>query len=150
DYRAAFYVTAALLLAAGVVGWFGIREVFTPAAKQAHGSSGMLAHYATIMARPAVTAIFVIRFVSQMGLTMIIPVTPLFIQTELPIPGGLNAFVGLISAVVSATTSIGSISLGRLSDRLEKRSIVIACSLIAAAAYWPQSMVTNGWQLLIL
>ena len=46
--------------------------------------------------------------------------------------------------------TVSGIYLGRLGDRIGHRSIVIASCIFAGLLYLPQSMVTRGWQMLVL
>jgi len=47
-------------------------------------------------------------------------------------------------------STIGTLGLGRVSDRLGFRPVLILSTLGAACAYFPQSFVTQVWELFIL
>jgi DHA1 family multidrug resistance protein-like MFS transporter len=90
------------------------------------------------------------RFLTQMGRMMPIPILPFFIET-LTIPSfGLNTFVGLVQGVSAGTTTLSSIYLGRLGDRIGHRKVLRASLLAAGLLFIPQSMVNTGWQLFTL
>ena len=90
------------------------------------------------------------RFITQLGRMMIVPIAPLFIQTLLANSTRLNTFTGLVVGAASASATISAVYLGRLGDRIGHRRILIICTLVAGLLYIPQSLVTAGWQLLIL
>jgi DHA1 family multidrug resistance protein-like MFS transporter len=64
--------------------------------------------------------------------------------------GGINTFTGLVIGAGSAATTLSAIYLGRLGDRIGHRRIVIISVFAAALLYFPQGLVTEGWQLLLL
>jgi len=90
------------------------------------------------------------RFMNRLGRMMIFPVLPLFIETLLRDTAHINTFTGLAIGIGAATTTLSSIYLGRLGDRIGHRRIVIAGVILAALLYLPQSLVMAGWQLLVL
>ena len=149
-YSATFYVTAGMLLFAGLLVWLGIQEHFDPEETGSQRKVSFMDEWRHVFRSPGVTTTFSLRFMSQLGYMMIIPIVPLFIPTILSDVSRLNTFTGLVIGVSSATTTISAIYLGRLGDRTGHRRIVISSALVAAFLYGIQSMVTAGWQLLVL
>ncbi len=149
-YSAAFYVTAILLFLAGVLVLWGVQENFTKAPAVAKKQNGFVAEWRQILTTPGVVTTYGMRFVSQLGRMLIVPMLPLFIQTLIPDTSHLNTFTGLVVGIGSATTTVSSVFLGRLGDRTGHRRIAIVSALVATGLYWAQSLVTAGWQLLIL
>lgn len=149
-FREAFVVTAALLLAAGVVVWLGVREEYQLPVRPATERPGLVAGWRQIIALPGVGMTFAIRFVSGVGQTVLLPIAPLFIQSLLPADAPVGAYTGLIVGLSSATGTATAIYLGRLGDRVGHRSVLIVSALAAALFYLPQTLVTAAWQLLIL
>lgn len=149
-YNAAFYVTAALLFLAGVLIWWGVEEDFVRDPNLAGKRISFVEDWRRIVARPGVLTTYSMRFISQVGTMLILPMLPLFIQTLHVDPQRLNTFTGLAVGVSSATTTISSVFLGRLGDRTGHRRIVIACAAFAALLYVLQSLSRQGWQLLVM
>ncbi|MBN1147356.1 MAG: MFS transporter, partial [Anaerolineales bacterium] len=149
-YNATFYVTAATLFIAGIMVWLGVEESFTPEQKEASKAVGFVEEWRHIFSTPGVATTFSLRFMSQLGRMMIIPILPLFVSTLLADTSRLNTFTGLVIGVASATTTLSAVYLGRLGDRIGHRRIVIASAFIAALLYGIQSLVSAGWQLLVL
>lgn len=148
-YRAAFYLTAALLLAAGILVWLGVEENFEPPPKQ-EGQRKGFEKLRGILSTPGVLMTYNLRFMVLLGRAMIIPIAPLFIQTLLITAVSVNTFTGLVIGVAAAATTVSSIYLGRLGDRIGHRRVAITSTAIAALLYLPQSLVNEGWQLLAL
>ncbi len=152
-YRAAFYVTASLLFLAGVLVLIGIKERRAPRDEQGDESKGVLRLWRDVFASKGVRIAYLMRFLTQLGRMMILPVMPLFIALLLAQDKsgiGVNTFTGLVIGVASATTMASAIYLGRLGDRLGHRRIVAVSALLAALLFMVQSLVTAGWQLLVL
>jgi DHA1 family multidrug resistance protein-like MFS transporter len=81
---------------------------------------------------------------------MLIPIAPLFILTLQKTSIGINTLTGLMVGVSSALTTLSAVYLGRLGDRIGHRKIVIASLFVVALLYFPQSLVSNPWQLIAL
>jgi MFS transporter, DHA1 family, multidrug resistance protein len=149
-YAPAFYVTSASLLASGILIWWGVEETFHKPEKLAGKRPSLAGSYRAILARAGVVKAYSMRLSSQVGRYLILPVAPLFIQSMLPGSDMLNTFTGLTSGIASVTTTLSSVGLGRLSDRIGQRRILIVCGLSAAGLYLAHSLVTQAWQLLAL
>lgn len=148
-YGAAFYITAALLFLAGVLVLAGVREEFVPS-KTNGGRKNLITEWREMLDMPGVRVTYGMRFTSQLGRMMLIPMLPLFVQALMIEQSGINTFTGLVIGVGSATTTLSAIYLGRLGDRIGHRRIVIISLFAAALLYFPQSLVSEGWQLLLL
>ncbi len=149
-YSEAFYITASLLLLAGLLVMFGVKEDFTPPKQEKGERLRFIAEWRHILSTSGVALTYSMRFMSTLGRMMIIPIAPLFIVTLMDDTSRVNTFTGLVIGVSSATTTISAVYLGRLGDRLGHRKILIVCTLVAALLYLPQSMVTAPWQILVL
>jgi DHA1 family multidrug resistance protein-like MFS transporter len=149
-FRATFVLTAALLLIAGFLVLFGIhageRPVPTPGKKRV----GMLTSWNAILHVPGVPMAYVLRFLSSLGQSMLLPFTPLFVTSLMQNGDMVNTVTGLVVGVASATSTASAIYLGRLGDRIGHRRILIISALVAGIAFIPQTFVTAPWQLLVL
>lgn len=149
-YSATFYITAAMLVFAGILVWLGVEEHFDPEETGGQRQVSFKDEWRHVFTSPGVTTTFSLRFMSQLGSMMIIPILPLFVPTVLADASRLNTFTGLVIGVSSATTTVSAVYLGRLGDQTGHRRIVISSALLAAFLYGIQSLVTAGWQLLVL
>jgi len=150
SYSAAFYVTAGLLFIAGLLVWWGVDEHFEPPGALKDDANSFFAEWRHVLTSPGIPVTYGLRFISQLGRMMIFPIAPLFILSLLSDAGKVNTFTGLVVGVASLTTTISSVYLGHLSDRVGHRRILISSAVLAALFYLPQSLVTAGWQLLVL
>jgi len=150
-YRAAFWVTGTLLFVAGVSVWRFVQEDFQPPArdKQSKGN-GVWAGMRLVFRQPHMLSLFSIRFVVRIAIRLIGPVLPLFVQSLMASTARLATTTGLISGVQAGASAIGAVTLGRASDRIGYRRVMLACAVAGAILYVPQFFVTTPWQLLIL
>jgi len=149
-YSMTFYITASLLFCAGILVFAGVEEKFTPIERQGGGRVAFLDEWKHIISTSGVIITYSLRFLSQLGQMMIIPIAPLFIQTLLIDTSNLNTFTGLVIGAAAGTTTLSAVFLGRLGDRVGHRKVMITSTLIAAMLYLAQSLVSAGWQLLAL
>lgn len=149
-YRSAFYVTSLMLLASGVMVWRWVHEDFIAPAGTEMGQARWFRHWQAIISAPGVRITYAMRFASQLGQGMIVPMAPLFVESLMSDMSRVNTMTGLVVGIGSAFTTLSAITLGRLGDRVGHRKVLIYSSLGAAFFYWPASLVSGPWQLLIL
>ena len=149
-YHAAFYITAVLLFIAGIFVFFGVEENFEKPAIPAAQSGGFMSEWKHVLSVPGILTVYGMRFISQLGNMMIVPVAPLFIQTLLTDTSRLNTFTGLVVGASSATTTISAVYLGRLGDRVGHKRVVVVSAVCAMGLYLLHNLVNAGWQLLVL
>lgn len=149
-YRAAFYVTGAMLFAGGITVLFGVKEQFKPALAPAGGGLGFLFEWRSILATPNVPIAYAMRFINQLGRMILIPVLPLFILNLAMDASRVNTLTGLVVGSASAAATIAGLFLGKIGDQVGHRRILIFCSLGAGIFFLPQALVATPWQLLVL
>ena len=86
----------------------------------------------------------------RLGMRMLGPILPLFIQSLVPAGARVASLTGLISGAGAASSAVGAVTLGRASDRIGYRRVLLTCTFLAAVLYVPQFFVVNPWQLLVL
>ena len=149
-YQSAFYVTGAMLLLAGFMVLFGVSEQFEKPVKTGTASLNLFAGWRHVFDTTGITVIFCLRFANQLGRMIFLPVLPLFVASLIKDGGGVNSFTGLVVGITSATMTTSTIFLGKLGDRIGHRKIVIYASLFCCLSLALQSLVSEGWQLLLL
>jgi DHA1 family multidrug resistance protein-like MFS transporter len=150
-YRAAFWVTGILLFLAGLTVWRFVEEDFQPATRtEDRSGGGFWEGVRLVVHRRPLLSLFSIRFITRLGVRLIGPVLPLFVQSLVPPTARLATITGLISGVQAGASAIGAVTLGRASDRIGYRRVLLACTALGALLYVPQFLVTTPWQLLIL
>jgi DHA1 family multidrug resistance protein-like MFS transporter len=150
-YRAAFWVTGILLFVAGLMVWRFVEEDFTPPARdRSQPGGGFWEGVRLVLHQRPLLSLFSIRFIARLAVRLIGPVLPLFVQSLVPPTARIATITGLISGVQAGTSAIGAVTLGRASDRIGYRRVLLACIVAGAILYVPQFFVTTPWQLLIL
>jgi len=148
-FRAPFYLTAVLLLVSGLLVTLGVRGG-RPQRRGERARQGMLASWRAIFAAPSVRLTYSLRFLSSLGLSMLLPFIPLFIQGLMTGDAPIGTFTGLVVGASSAAGTATAIYFGRLGDRTSHRRVLIGCALASAICYLPQGAVWEPWQLLAL
>ena len=150
-YRPSAWVASALALAGGVLVLFFVREDFQPPSRR--GSAGGRELWegtkAVANSRPLLAVIVGVMGL-QLGSAVSRPILPLFVQSLAPSGAQVASTSGLITGVAAATGALGAVIIGRASDRLGYRSLMLGCLLGSALLYVPQSLVTNPLHLLLL
>jgi DHA1 family multidrug resistance protein-like MFS transporter len=150
-YRAAFWLTGILLFVAGLMVWRFVEEDFTPPARDTVKPGGdFWEGVRLVLNQRPLRSLFSIRFIARLAVRLIGPVLPLFVESLVPPTAPLATITGLISGVQAGASAIGALTLGRASDRIGYRRVLLACTVAGAVLYVPQFFVTTPWQLLIL
>jgi MFS transporter, DHA1 family, multidrug resistance protein len=150
-YRAAFFVTGALLFIAGLLVWRLVHEDFTPVPRdETKPSSGFWYGLRVVLRDRTLVSLFSIRTLLQLAVVTLSPVLALFVQSLVAPGTRIASLTGLISGVQAATSAAGAVTLGRAGDRLGYRQVLLTCAVAGALLYVPQFFVGNPWQLLVL
>jgi DHA1 family multidrug resistance protein-like MFS transporter len=160
-YRAAFWVTSALLPLAGLGVLLFVKEEFhplgPPTSRQAVVDPSGLAlrhrvwgRLAPVLGSSALLGVLGVRMLMGLGGRLLGPVLPLFIQAIAPAGARVASITGLTTGVGAVAGAVGALGLGRLGDRVGYRSILVACALVSAASYVPQFFVSEPVHLLFL
>jgi MFS transporter, DHA1 family, multidrug resistance protein len=149
-YRSAFIITAILVVAAGIVVQVGVQEVFATTISHDEVKAHLLSDLRPLLADLALRRTFAARFLGQLGISMILPIAPLFVQTLLPTASHVNTVTGAVIGLASASGMLTAVYLGRLGDKVGYTRVLAVSAFLAGILYLPQSLVTAAWQLLIL
>jgi DHA1 family multidrug resistance protein-like MFS transporter len=149
-YRAAFYVTSALLAGSGVIVSIGIREHFVPQSRGGSRKPGFWKEWRHILSAPGVLVTYALRFMDSLARMAFIPILPLFALELLSEAGLVNSFTGLVIGSAAVAAAVFSVFFGRLGDRTGQRRIVIFCSVAGFISFLLQAWAGSGWQVLLL
>jgi DHA1 family multidrug resistance protein-like MFS transporter len=94
--------------------------------------------------------LLILLAISQVTAMALSPVVPLFIQDMVGASPYLATFAGASFAVIGIGDLIASPFLGKRSDQVGYRKIVLICLVGAAAFTIPQAFVHNVWAFLAL
>jgi len=150
-YRAAFWTTSGCRFLAGLAVHWLVREGVTRPEEFAGRGDGHLWDGLLIVLRSGhLMVLFAIRMLARMGSQVMQPMLPLFVQQLVEGPARLATITGTISGVGALAAAIGATVLGRMSDRLGQRRLLLVCLSGLAIFYLPQSLVVNPYQLGLL
>ncbi len=148
-FRESFWITGALLAAAGVAVVLWVKEDFHPVDRSAR--PGFWQSYKSLFTAPGMRGLYALAFLRSLGATVIVPILALFVVSlNQGQERGAVAMTGLIIGASALTSAISAVYLGRLGDRIGHERILLASSILAAVLYVPQAFVTVPWQLVIL
>ncbi len=149
-YSSAFYVTTVMLLLAGFLVLFGVKENFRENKEPGSQKRKVFREWGAIFKTSGVWITYSLRFLTSLGRMIVLPIAPLFVQTLLPDPGNVNTITGLMVGVSYSTMTLSSMFFGKLGDDIGHRIVVIGCVFAAGLFYIPQSFVDRAWQILVL
>ena len=147
-YRFPFYAAAVLMVAGAFIVMAFVKEEFEPpvlTGKPRGAYSGMRG----ILGITAVPLLITVVFMIQLGGVIVAPVISLFIAE---LSGGERAgtAAGLVLGATGVASAVSAVVLGRLGDRIGHGRILPICLLGAAITYFPQGLVSDVGQLLVL
>lgn len=150
-YRAAFWVTSSCLLLAGVaVHWLVSEESSLPGQFAGRGDGHLWDGLFLVFQAGSLLFVYLVQLLARLGNRIVIPMLPLFVIELTGGSGRLATITGIIAGAGAFSAALGSLTLGRTSDRIGQRRLLLLCSLGMAVFYIPQSLVTDPVQLGIL
>lgn len=144
SYRAPFVFTSAVCVLCGVLAMVLVQERFSPPSAAASKTT-MVRSFAILSRTPGLLPLFVVLLLAQFGVQAVQPVVTLYVQQLLgPVPA-LATLGGLAFSVTGVADLIASPFLGRRSDVLGYRRVLMIALGGAALASVPQAFVPNYW-----
>lgn len=142
--RHVFFVTSLFLFVAFLLTWFLLVETFKPEHKQSLSGREV---WAAIPDRRLLFAIFLTSGMLQLAVLSIEPIVTVYVQQLI----GSSTHVALTAGLVVAASGFANVMaaprLGRLSDRVGPRKVLIGALLFGAVMMVPQGLVHNAWEL---
>ena len=144
SYRMPFALTSliCLICAAGVL--FLIRERFTPP-KIGAAKVPFLQSFAILGRSPGLAPLFVVLLLAQFAVQAVQPVVTVYVEQLAGSHGQIATLGGLAFSITGAADLIASPFLGRRSDTIGYRRVLLISLGGAALASAPQFFVTNYW-----
>ena len=144
SYRAPFVVTSAVCGLCGVLAYMLVKERFVPP-KAGTAKATLFQSFAAVSRSPGLLPLFVVLLLAQFGVQAVQPVVTLYVKQLLgPVPA-VATLGGLAFSVTGIADLLASPFLGRRSDVLGYRRVLLISLAGAALASAPQAFVPGYW-----
>jgi DHA1 family multidrug resistance protein-like MFS transporter len=151
-YRAVFKLTSVLLLLATLAVLILVREPATmdrtednnrtPETKSGATPCSQAESVASpVLGSATVLGLFGVRLLMRLAFSLPSATLPLLVETMAPPGTRVATLVGLTAAFSALATAVGGRQLGKLSDQVGYRAILIVCAATSVVCYLPQSCV---------
>jgi DHA1 family multidrug resistance protein-like MFS transporter len=144
SYRVPFFATAGLAAISVVLAWALVRENFTPPSV-ATGPRSALAGIRVLLAGSGLVPLFAVLMLAQFSVRTVQPVITLYVQSLVGNPANLATLSGIAFSVTGLADVIASPFLGKRSDILGYRRVLLISLAGAALFSLPQAFATNYW-----
>ena len=142
--RVPFFVTSGIATAVTLAAALLVRERFTPEMATAKRGSA-LAGLRTLLTGTGMLSLFVVLLLAQFGVRSVQPVITLYVQTLVGAAPNLATLSGFAFSVTGLADIIASPFLGKRSDVLGYRRVLLISLLGAALFSIPQAFTDNYW-----
>lgn len=143
SYRAPFFCTSATILVALGLVLLLVHERFTPPRGRARAP--LLSSLLATIRSPGLLALFFVLLMAQFGVRTVQPVVTLYVQDMLGSRPDLATLSGIAFSVTGLADVVASPFLGKRSDVLGYRRVLLICLLGAALTTAPQAFTHNYW-----
>ena len=144
SYRAPFYCTAAITLAALALVWWMVDEDFTPP-KEAARMRSWSGSIALLMGSSGLLALFFVLLMAQFSVRTVQPVITLFVQELIGSPPQIATLAGIAFSITGLANLIAAPFLGNRSDVIGYRRVLLISLAGATITSVPQIFVESYW-----
>ncbi|MDF2911672.1 MAG: transporter, partial [Sporolactobacillus laevolacticus] len=142
-----FIDTSVLLLCAFLASYFFVNEKMVVSKKKAPSIKEvweMTPHVGLFL------AMFITTFMVQLANMSIQPIITVYVKILSPGSTHLELMSGIVVAAAGLASVISAPFLGKLSDKIGPRRILVYSLLFTGVIFIPQAFVSNAWQLTVL
>ncbi len=144
SYRAPFFWCAGMTCAGLALVWAMVTENFTPVVsigkkRSFFPSIGLLTGSASL------SALFMVLLMAQLSSRTVQPVITIFVQAMIGSPPQIATLAGLAFSITGLADLVSSPFLGKRSDVIGYRKVLLICLLGATLTSVPQIFVNNYW-----
>ena len=144
SYRLPFYCTSAMILVAMGLVWLGVEERFVRPPRR-RGDRSILASLVLLARSPGLIALFVVLLMAQFGVRTVQPVVTLYVKEMVGNRPDLATLAGIAFSVTGLADLIASPFLGKRSDVIGYRRVLLICLFGATLMTLPQAFAGNYW-----
>ncbi|MGB8907864.1 MAG: MFS transporter [Candidatus Cybelea sp.] len=141
DYRHVFFVTSLVALAAALFCVAFVHERFKP--EKSVSRSSFFVNLREVATHPRLAPMFVVVLLAQVVAFGVQPIVPLFVRELVGNPAWLATAVGLAFAVTGLADLVASPFLGKRSDRIGYRRVLLISLCGVAALTIPQAFAST-------
>jgi MFS transporter, DHA1 family, multidrug resistance protein len=145
SYRIPFYCTSAITFAAVFLVWKGVRERFVRpdgGRRRRAGLRGLL----LLIGATGVLPLFFVLLMAQFSTRAVQPVVTLFVQDIVGPRPDLATLGGIAFSVTGLAGVVAVPVLGRLSDEIGYRKVLLICLTGATLTSFPQAFASHYWE----
>ncbi len=148
SYRIPFYCTSAVTFSAMFLVWRGVQEHFVASESTRRSRSGIRG-LAVMIGAAGIMPLFFVLFMAQFSTRAVQPVVTLFVQEIVgPLPN-LATLGGLAFSVTGLAGMIAVPLLGKHSDEIGYRRVLLICLAGATLTSLPQAFVGSYWMFVL-
>jgi DHA1 family multidrug resistance protein-like MFS transporter len=144
SYRIPFYCTSAITFASMALVWRGVREHFVRPDGRRRTRSGIRG-LALMIGAAGVLPLFFVLFMAQFSTRAVQPVVTLFVQEIVGMRPDLATLGGVAFSVTGLAGMIAVPLLGRHSDEIGYRRVLLICLAGATLTSLPQAFAYSYW-----
>src|SRR5580692_1689880 len=144
SYRIPFYCTSAITFCSVFLVWRGVREQFTPLESSQRRRSGIRG-LALMIGAAGVMPLFFVLFMAQFSTRAVQPVVTLFVQEIVGMRPDLATLGGLAFSVTGLAGMIAVPLIGKHSDEIGYRRVLLICLGGATLTSLPQAFAYSYW-----
>ncbi len=148
SFRVPFYCTAAICFGAMALAWAVVREQFVPPAQPRQARSAW-SGLSLLTRSSGLVSLFFVLLLAQFGVRTVQPVITLFVQELAPQQGNLATLAGFAFSITGVADLLASPFLGKRSDVIGYRRVLLICLLGAALTSLPQAFAHSYWEFLL-
>jgi len=147
-YRPIFYITGTLLFLASAISWLLIREKFDRTAAAKKPQPSVLKGLRDLLVIRQLPALLSVTFLIQFSMQSPMPLIPLYVQELHGTTENLAFFAGFVGSVTGISNLVSAPLLGKLSDRIGAKRILIVALAGSAVMLIPQAFAGSVGELL--
>ncbi|HVY17775.1 MAG TPA: MFS transporter [Rhodopila sp.] len=147
SYRVPFFATGAITLVALALVWAVVHEDFVPVHATGKGRS-LLSGLKVVTGSSALGALFLVLLMAQFSVRTVQPVVTLFVQELVGSRPELATLAGIAFSITGLADLVSSPFLGKRSDVIGYRKVLLICLTGAALTSAPQIFAGNYWTFL--
>ena len=146
-YRVPFGVTGGLLFTGGLLVLFGVRERFVrpDPAQRAHSTP-----VRQILRARGLKMLLLVYCLMNLSGSFAMPIFPLFVEQIVGTPDRAASETGILLAITGIASAFAAVMVGRFSDRLGYKTMLVTCTAIAGALCIPHAAAHSIWHLVVL